>query len=229
MKKKTILALTLVLLALGTSGSTPIAPKNYYQFGLGVWVFEPFHSQVFTMSYERVINSKFAIGGSFSYQIEEYTMRDDIQTNIPNHDFIYGTAFSHPHLLSDDITAPGMIYFNGSTYKLEESFGGIHVSYTLFRKPKSFADIALGAGAKIYSFQYHSIEEFDFIRIHTDTVLGKSRAPHFEREIAIAGFFRARYSYQIFNNVYLGSSLVLPYVYAYGFPLKITFNVGVRF
>jgi len=229
MKMKTLFALAGVLLALSTLGSNPIVPKNYYQFGLGIWIFEPLNTQVFTMSYERAITNKLAIGGVFTYQIEEYAISNDAPADVPLHDYVFGEAFSHPHLLTDNITTPGLVYFTGSGYRDEETFGGLYVSYTLFRKPKTFADIALGFGRMIYSFQYLSAERLDGIKIDHDTIYGYSRIPGYDREIAWAGFFRARYSYQFYENAYLGGSLVLPYVFAFGFPLKFTLNVGVRF
>lgn len=226
---KAIFTLAGVLLAFGTFGSSPIVPKNYYQFGLGIWIFAPFNTQVFTMSYERAITSKLAIGGVFSYQIEEYAISNFSPLDVPLHDYVFGEAFSHPHLLPDNITTPGLVYFPGSGIRDEETFGGLYVSYTIFRKPKTFADIALGCGGVIYTFQYFSEERLDGIKIDQDTIFGYSRIPQYNREIDLAGFLQARYSYQFYKNIYLGGSLVLPYVYAYGFPLKVTLNVGVRF
>jgi hypothetical protein len=229
MKWKVMLTPIFLFLFLGSFGSNPLIPKNYYQFGLGFWFFEPFHSQVYTMSYERTINHRFAIGGVFTYQFEEYTRGSDAFIEIPLHDFYFNEAFSHPHLLSDDHKAPGLVYYTGTVWKEEEIFAGLYVNYTFLKKKHSALDIALGGGAMMYSVQYLYEERLDGIRIDSDTVFGWSRNPAYQKELGLAGFFRARYSYQFYNNLYLGSSLVLPYVYASGFPLKVTFNLGVKF
>lgn len=232
MKQKTIFTLTLALLAFGLFGSNPQQPKNYYQFGMGVWVFSPFQTQVYAMSYEHAINGKFAIGGSFSYFKEEYTIFYDMKApgGLPFHDFVFGERFSHPWLIPEHISKAGVTNFPGNLENDEETFFGSYISYSLFDRNKSSVDIALGGGVIIYNISALYLSGSCGFSIDTDTVIGWNRIPQYHRGLSICGFFRTRFNYQVYGNLYTGGSLLLDYDFDMGgFPLKLTLNFGVKF